>query len=108
MASRSLRRARRRVESSVVGEGEDEAGEPPGFNLGELVGVPFGDVPGWVGDFEAGVEGEGAAGLRGRERDAGGFLAASPEELIGRDEKAASRSFECTAQNCIYRATILL
>lgn len=52
-----------------------------------------------VGDCEG-------ASLRGR--DVGGFLAGSPEELMGREEKAASRSLECTAQNCIYRATILL
>lgn len=80
-------------------------GEPPDFGLAELVGVSFEGVPEWVGDLEADVAGE-AAGLRGR--DVGGFLVGSLVELVGRDEKAASRSLECTAQNCIYRATILL
>ena len=104
MASRSLRRARRRVDSSVVGD-EGAGGEIGGLDFGGPAGAPFGGITGGVGDFGE-VEDGGGAGLRGR--DVGGFLAGSLEELTGRDEKAASRSLECIAQNCMYRATILL
>lgn len=39
--------------------------------------------------------------------EAGGLEVASFEGLVGREANAASRSFECWAQNRMYRSTIL-
>lgn len=88
MASRSLRRERRRVESSVEGGGMCcFACFPFDDNDAE---ADWGDSGGLM-EVLGGVERRGAeAGLMGR--NAGGFLVASAEALTGREANAASRS----------------